>query len=260
MSENMKMLTFLRYIKDFLKHQEYRFIFIAIRYWILGRPQKEDLMYRSSLGTFLTRKGTQDFMFANYAYEWNVKRFILKHHQKFNIFIDIGTNIGTYSFLLARKGLKCFAFEPVKENYEALLINIQINNMQASIQPFNFGLGDRDYNADFIYDPVNTGASHLAHNGDKGIHEQCYLWSFDSVYPSLNLLKEDRIFVKMDVEGMEIEVLNGARKFLTEFPNVFLIMESIHSGEMAIKNALLKNGDFEFYKVDHFNFASKKHI
>jgi len=80
------------------------------------------------------------------------------------------------------------------------------------------------------------------------------------VYPSLNLLKEDRIFVKMDVEGMEIEVLNGARKFLTEFPNVFLIMESIHSGEMAIKNALLKNGDFEFYKVDHFNFASKKHI
>jgi len=255
-----KIITFLRYLKDFLIMGEYRFIWIAIRYKVFGITQKKNLTYRSSLGTFITRKGTQDFMFANYAYEWNVKRFILEHYGKFNVFIDIGANIGTYSFLLAGKGLKCFAFEPVKENFQALYANILVNEMSDRITAFNFGLGRKNSEIDFIFDPVNTGASHIAHTGDKGPHETVKIQPFDEIFPSLGLQTTDRILMKLDVEGMEVDVLQGAENFLRSFPTLFLIMESVHSGEKMLKQTLLEIGDFEFFKVDHFNFASKKAV
>ncbi len=253
-----KIITFLRYIKDFVVHSEYRFIWIAIRYKAFGITQKKDLLYRSTLGTFITRKGTQDFMFANYAYEWNVKKFVLGHYSNFNLFIDIGANIGTYSFLLAGKGLRCYAFEPVRENFEAFHANIMVNNMADRITAFNYGLGETAKEMDFIYDPVNTGASHIAHNDEHGSHEKVIIRPFDDVYPELEISPEDRILMKMDVEGMEVDVLKGARNFLRLHSNIFLIMESIHSGENLLKKTLLEIGDFEFYQVDNFNFASKK--
>lgn len=64
--------------------------------------------------------------------------------------------------------------------------------------------------------------------------------------------------MKIDVEGMEINVIEGAINFLKAFPNILIVMETIHSGEGKIKSLLNSIVDFEYYKIDHFNMAAKK--
>ena len=72
-----RIATYLRYFKDYIKHGEYGFIWTSAGYELFGRPQQQSVEYTSSLGKFFTRKGTIDFKFANYAYEWDVKQFVL---------------------------------------------------------------------------------------------------------------------------------------------------------------------------------------
>jgi len=256
-----KIITFGRYLIDYIKHGEFLFIFISIKYTLFKKTSCKTRLYKSSLGLFISRKHTIDFMFANYAYEWNVKRFILDHYSDYNIFFDIGANIGTYSFLLAQKKMKCFAFEPVKQTFKALTFNIMLNNLEDEIIAFNFGLGSNNLVDDFIYVPDNTGASHHAEKGENNQeHINVEIKTLDSLYNSLNLKRDDKILMKIDVEGMETNVIEGAINFLKEFPNILIVMETIHSGEEKIKSLLNSIVDFEYYKIDHFNMAAKKLI
>lgn len=253
-----KLITFFRYLKDYLKHGEYAFVFTAIKYRLLGLPANRDRIIKTGLGKMWCRKGSIDFVFANYAYEWNVKSFILQHYKNYKLFIDIGANIGTYPLLLAPKGIKCIAYEPVRENYDALRINMILNKVEENISAFNYGLGEKEYKAGFIYDSVNTGASHLKETGEKGMLREVTIKAFNTVYPELKLNTEDKIMIKIDVEGMEQAVLNGASEFIRSFNNLLIIMEVKHSGEEILKNELNKYAAFKYKKIDDLNIAAFK--
>jgi len=259
-----KINTFLKYTKDFAKHREYRYIFSSIRYIATGKTTRKSRYYKSSLGKFYVRKGTLDFQFANYAYEWGVKQFVYKHIDNYNIFLDIGANIGTYSILFADKGLKVFAFEPVMSNYKALVKNIKLNNIENKVTTFPFALGAKKRKAGFTFDPINTGASHLSENDDfldKVVNPEFVegqIIPFDEIYEELNIKNNDRVFVKIDVEGMEPDVLKGATKFLTNHTNILIVLESKHSGRDDIKKLLSNIAPFEFLEVDELNMAARK--
>lgn len=251
-------ITYLRYINDFLKFKQYKFIIYSIRYMLFNLPLHKTCYYKSSLGLFQTRKGTIDFQFLNYAYEWSVKSFILNRYKDYNIFIDIGSNIGTYCFLMAQKGLKCYAFEPSKENFKAITTNIKLNHYENQIIPFNIGLGQVSETLDFIFDPMNTGASHNAKYDGKGIHEIVEINLFDDIFDQLKITPTDKVLIKIDVEGMEVDVIKGAKYFLSNHPNILIVMESILTGEDNIKNIFKEIGNFEFFEIDNSNIACKK--
>ncbi len=259
-----KIITFLRYTKDFIKHGEFRYILSSIRYIVKGKTTRRSRYYTSSLGRFWVRKGTLDFQFANYAYEWGVKQFVYKHVNDYNLFIDVGANIGTYSILFANKGLHGFAFEPVVSNYEALTRNIHLNKFEDRVTTFPFALGIKEGTAEFTFDPINTGASHLSENSDfledvvNPEFENIKIKSFDSIEPTLNIKPDDKVFIKIDVEGMEEKVLNGATKFLSKHKNILIVLESKHSGRDDIKKLLSSIANFEFLDVDDYNMAAKK--
>lgn len=259
-----KIITFLRYSKDFIKHGEFRYILSSIRYILKGKTTRKSRYYTSSLGKFYVRKGTLDFQFANYAYEWGVKKFVYDNIDNYNVFLDIGANIGTYSILFANKGLTGFAFEPVITNYDALVTNIKLNNIENKVVTFPFALGETKRKAGFTFDPINTGASHLTAN--SGFLEEVAnpefvdidIVTFDSIFDDLNIKTNDRVFVKIDVEGMELQVLKGATDFLKKYPNILIVLESKHSGRNDIKKLLSSIADFEFLDVDDLNMAARK--
>lgn len=259
-----KIITFLRYTKDFLKHGELRYILSSIRYILTGKTTRKTRHYKSSLGKFRVRKGTLDFQFANYAYEWGVKKFVNKHINGYNVFLDIGANIGTYSILLAKKGLTGFAFEPVITNYDTLIANIKLNNIEEKVTAYPFALGETKRKAGFTFDPVNTGASHLSEN--SGFLEETLNPEFididvmplDSIVHELNIKKNDRVFIKIDVEGMEPHVIKGATNFIKDHPDLLIVLESKHTGRKDIKKLLGNIADFEFMHVDDLNMAAKK--
>jgi FkbM family methyltransferase len=254
-----KIITFLRYLFDFIKHRQFRFILTAVKYELTGRTSNSPKLYKSDLGLFFTRKGTLDFQFANIAYEWNVKKFLNQHYKNYDVFIDIGANIGTYAILMANRGLRVIAFEPVADNFRALHINLLINNMQNKVAFFNVGLDETDREADFIFDPVNTGASHLASNiKEEGMHTTVRLKTLDQMIEPLNIHPDDKVLMKIDAEGMEVNVIKGASAFLGRQNHVLMILESVHSTEESIREALTNIGCFDFYRVDDLNMASEK--
>lgn len=259
-----KIVTFLKYSVDFAKYGQFRYILSSIRYILTGKTTRKTRYYRSSLGKFIVRAGSLDFQFANYAYEWNVKKVFFKHFHDYNVFLDIGSNIGTYSILMAKKGLQCIAFEPVKSNIEALKTNIRLNNLEAKICVMPVALGAKTHSANFTFDPVNTGASHLTEYSDilEETHnpefEDIKIEPLDKIVNTLGIKPDDRIFIKIDVEGMEINVLEGAVEFIKSHPHLFMVLESKHSGKKAIKQFLDKIGNFEYILVDDLNMAVKK--
>lgn len=259
MSIVYKSKIYLKYFTDFLKHREYSFVLTSLKYLLFKKTSRTTTVINTQVGQFISRKGTLDFQFANYAYEWSVKSFILNRHKDFDVFMDIGSNVGTYAVLLGNLGMKVYAFEPIIENFRAIMVNIHLNNLEDKVQAFNFGLGAKNREVDFIYNPVNTGASHISHTGENnGIHETVKIKSLDSLYQNFNLNKNDKILLKVDVEGMEPNVFHGARNFLEYFPNLLIVFESKHSGLENIRKILDDIAEFEYMTIDHYNTATKK--
>lgn len=252
-----KLVIYFRYLFEYLKYGDLVSIISSFRYLNNRTSHKTNRIIKSSVGTFFCRKNTNDFQFANYAYEWNVKKFFLDHQSEYSVFIDGGACTGEYSILFSKNGIRCFAFEPVSDTYKVLLKNIGLNNMVSTIQAFPFGLGAVNAKVDFVKNSVNTGASHIARNGKPG-NCKADIRTFDSIFENFNLNPDDRILFKLDVEGMEVEALAGARNFIQKFPDITFVIENEHSTIDNIRETLNSIAPFEFGIIDKLNIFAKK--
>lgn len=120
--------------------------------------------------------------------------------------IDIGANIGNHTlFLAAVAGFRVEAFEPNPEPCTALRESIRQNGLAASVTLHEAGLGRRESMARFgVRTPANLGGQHLALG--EGELRVITLDSLRFATPAQVL--------KIDVEGMEIDVLEGSRELL----------------------------------------------
>jgi len=129
---------------------------------------------------------------------------------------EIGSNAGEQTVLLsqlANKG-KVISFEPQNEIFKILSGNLCINNCN-NVYPHNFALGAENttMKMPFVnYDvPGNYGGVSLLTNTNEFLDVQVEVRTADSLYwlPKPN-------FMKIDVEGMELEVLKGAKAIIRQ--------------------------------------------
>ena len=80
----------------------------------------------------------------------------------------------------------------------------------------------------------------------------------DEKIAELGLKPEQKILIKIDIEGMELDMLRGASNFLKTFPNLVLIIEEKFSGESNIRKGLSEIADFEYGKIDDYNIYARK--
>ncbi|MEI6575323.1 MAG: FkbM family methyltransferase [Bacteroidota bacterium] len=252
-----KILTYLAYLYDYLKHGDLTSVYASINYIFNKKSHQKDRVIITSAGTFFCRKNTNDFQFANYYYEWTVRKFFVNHHKEFSVFIDGGSCIGNYSVLMSGLGLRCIAFEPMSSNYDVLRKNLELNNLQQKVMALPYGLGSENTTLSFAFDTVNTGASHRIRISSNNV-QQVEIRTFDSLLPELSLALTEKILFKLDVEGMESEAIQGAAQFIKTYPNLTFVIEDKHSGEIRIKEELLKICKFEFGVVDEFNIYARK--
>jgi len=253
-----KLNTLFWYFYEYLKFGDLLSLCASVRYVISKKSHSKDRIIKTSVGRFFCRKNTNDFQFANFRYEWGVKRFILDHLNEYSVFIDGGSCVGIYSVLLSRYNIQSIAFEPVPANFEVLEKNIQLNNLSSQIKAFMVGLGDENKLARFKFNPVNTGASHIIRDNDKPDNFGVELRTFDSFLTELNIGIEEHILFKLDVEGMETEALKGASDFIRLYPNITFILEEKFTGEDRIKSVLDGLGSFEYGIVDQYNIYARK--
>lgn len=155
--------------------------------------------------------------------------------------LDIGANIGNHTiFFLAQEARKVISFEPVKDTFDILKKNIEINNFQNKVDLFNAGVGQTKGKAILkYYNSKNIGMSQLSsdQNGDIPIV------SIDE----LNI--DEKInFIKIDVEGFEADVIKGMTETLKQ--NKPLIMIEIRDYLFAEIDNILQSIGYNHITID----------
>jgi len=145
------------------------------------------------------------------------------------VIFDIGANIGTFTTWMAKafpKG-KVYCFEPQREVFQMLCGNCSINNLY-NVYAYNIGLGKENTKIEFeepnYFQKNDFGTFSLVENiitektTNKIVVQINTLDWFLEYYsiPKVHLLK-------IDVEGMDIDVLIGASKTIQKhFPVIFV--------------------------------------
>jgi FkbM family methyltransferase len=133
---------------------------------------------------------------------------------------DVGANVGIYSLLASlRAGPfgKVYAFEPLERNLLYLRRHLTLNNVQNCVI-LERAVSNREGTCPFSAAAWNSSMAHLSPDGEILVPAT----SLDScIYGEGRLRPPD--IIKIDVEGAEFEVLEGASRALTEFhPTIFL--------------------------------------
>ncbi|MFU3618139.1 FkbM family methyltransferase [Pseudomonas paraeruginosa] len=137
--------------------------------------------------------------------------------------IDIGANIGLTS--LAMSGLcgegLVVAVEPVPATFRLLERNLSLL-LHANVKMVNKALGDKDGSVAMYVNESNLATAFVVSEESSG-NLDIPLSTLDALVTDCGLASVD--FIKIDVEGHELDVLRGARNTLEKFrPNVLLEM------------------------------------
>jgi FkbM family methyltransferase len=146
-------------------------------------------------------------------YEEEVENYLLKEVGRGDTVVDVGMNVGHVSIpaaaLVGKEGA-VFAFEPNIELVKQVRAMAEEQNL-VQLVIFPFGLSDREGVFDLHLDPRHTGgASFRDNNLDGDLKTKVLRCATKRGENSLdpNLLS-NRVFLKMDVEGHELEALKG---------------------------------------------------
>ncbi len=199
--------------------------------------------------TFLTRAKTLDFLFFSKFYEPETTRYILKKRGR--VFIDIGAHLGRYSILASKNFEKIYAIEPHPLNYKMLRKNLQHNNVK-NVYAINIALSSKNTYVYLSDLDVNTGAVKVSDKGrikvrafklDYLIEEMLYI----------DIMQID--LIKIDAEGHEFEILEGALNLLKK-GNPILIIES--ENPRKLEDILSNFGFKRIYTLDFYNHVFYK--
>jgi FkbM family methyltransferase len=156
--------------------------------------------------------------------------------------IDIGANLGYYCLLesrLAGPNGKIYAIEPVPANFEALKRNIELNGYQ-NIETHCLAISDKSGKAEFLTTDASNWGTMVDLESDaiagdmkerlKDIGEQ----TIEVTTKTLDeFVEENNIkavnFMRMDIEGFEVNALRGMRKTLQNSPSPLKLMIEVHN-------------------------------
>ena len=198
--------------------------------------------------------------------------FYWKFTNKRRIAIDVGANIGTYIVYLAKLYNTVYSFEPIPS-----LANKLTASKLRNVYVYNVGLAQQNSKLEL----------NIPYNNITG--EPLYAWSyFDAEYIERSFFKWESIivdcrtldsyhfndvdFIKIDVEGYELNVLIGAKDTINKYKPILLIdipsrrkdrnnildyLNDMKYSEYFIKNNKIKSLDEFDFKIEMFKEKPK---
>jgi FkbM family methyltransferase len=149
-------------------------------------------------------------------YQIAVRRRSIELCKKRDVALDIGANVGLWSRDLVKSFGRVIAFEPVGIFRECLERNVSGDNFE--VRPI--ALGDQDTRGTMIITEDNSGHSHL---------DPAAMGTGDVEVVRLdNLNFHDISYIKIDCEGYEYRILQGAEQTIRRCRPIVVIEQKPH--------------------------------
>lgn len=167
-----------------------------------------------------------------------------------DVLYDIGANVGAYSLVAAKQAagdLRVIAFEPSYSTYATLCENVVLNDAARVIKPLQVLLGSRTEIAELYLPDRQAGAALHGRPEGEGAREREQDGYGQPVlaYRLDDLVREGLAapsHVKLDVDGAELSVLEGAPETLAGTALRSLMIEVAEAEARAIAALLEPHG------------------
>ena len=154
-----------------------------------------------------------------YSHDVRRIKFLNDHHV--SLVLDIGANEGQYAQSIRKAGYKnlIISFEPIKDVFD--LLNQKVIS-DSQWQAMNIAIGDFDGYTEINISNLSQVSSILSATGLgdtdywKGSRQQqVQVSKLDSLINELNI-KDHRVWLKVDTQGFEEQVLKGCQNLIKE--------------------------------------------
>ena len=216
------------------------------------------------------------FFIPNQITQWRVETFFttepetLEWIDSFNdnkkiIFWDVGANIGLYSIYAAIKNpdIEIISFEPSTSNLRVLSRNISINKLEEKIKIHQLALS-KDQNQHLAIEESEFIEGYAMNTFGAGIDFEGKATQPKNRYKilgtNINYLIKNNIlstpnYIKIDVDGIEHLILEGANSYLdnSEIRSISIELNENFKGQF---NSVLKIMDKSKFSIKHKKHAS----
>jgi FkbM family methyltransferase len=197
--------------------------YLSVRLWLTGKPVWIGSEYFRL--PFHGDGDRQEVSYFIHGREWwlNEHRLLSPFIKEGDAVLDVGANMGfmagLFSKLVGASG-SVYSFEPSPNTYKKLL-EVMGENHLSNVTAYNMGCGRQECSMT-LYSPISSGNASLCPDQKhfaKSEQTVRIVRLDDFLLGKLNRLD----FLKIDTEGFEDEVLNGAMEILKRFKPVLYI-------------------------------------
>jgi len=133
------------------------------------------------------------------------------------LFVDVGAHVGIMTIYAAKLGARVIAFEPSSANRQLLEQNIKLNQVEANVSVVPFAVSDEPGEACLYSAPYNSGNSFLEGYGPSYGASDGQPCESVPISTLSDHVFEHIYFLKIDTEGNDIRVLDGARSLFEQY-------------------------------------------
>ena len=246
----LKIIYFLIYIRDLPKKIKIYYPKIILKFLITNiyDQNKKKMFTMRNLGGSTISRGFHIFKTDKEVSEW------IENFDDNSLFLDIGANVGLYSLFAAYKKNKVIAFEPESLNFACLNLNIKDNNFNDLISSYPISINDKNKISYLNMSQMKFGGSgntfdrNTEESGNKFdiIYKQgSFSMTLDHIVDSLDLSAD---YIKIDVDGNELKVINGMLKTIKQKSLKSICIELNPKYEEHIQVIEILKKDFPKYK------------
>ena len=232
----------------------------------------KEFIENDSYKNLTINKKKLSFFVPNNLVKWRLDTFLEKEPETIEwinnfdkkniIFWDIGSNIGQYSVYCAikHKKSKIISFEPSSGNLRILSRNISENKLTNQIKILSIPL-TKHRNKFSIFEESSflEGAAHNNFSIQKNKNSNKKI-RYEIFGTNINYLLKEKIleipnYIKIDVDGIESWILEGAGKFLNNNKIKEILIEQDENNKIEHKKVMriMKKNNFKLFKKERNN-------
>lgn len=183
-------------------------------------------------------------------FELETTQYVFSNLESGKTFVDVGHSTGWFSLQVAAKGFKVIGFEPMTPAYNRAIENMKLNNLSYDI--FNAAASNVNGETLVYFNPqvpITTGAS----------LEKCVRSNLNRNFVKVKTVRLDDILmdeqicvIKIDVEGHELSVLEGAVNIIQKNKPKLILEANDTQSENMLSDWLAKQS-YTYRMVDDRN-------